>query len=301
MVEEPTRRGAAPGGAPGAARGRRARQRSVYCTRAQWAAIGARAVAAGLSISRLVVGCALGESHAENGPRQESLFDHRLVLTHKEQRTLWERVAALERYAQALFVRAPGAGVSLLEALLVLRGKGSPGEAQATLRRNGTGERLGRAGAPILTTHSISCTDEEWAHIRERSARAGQSMSAYLVERARSARLPGADASSPTPRLVLDEAQQRALYEGVERIAKHMHGVGAGTKHSEWIAALEDAVEAVLDRAFDAPARGGEPLRPALARVLGARRAPRVAARLEARRGGDASPSCSASPRNHRR
>ena len=75
--------------APNPSRGGRARQRSVYCTRAQWAAIGARAGAAGLSVSRFVIGCALGEAGPEVAPRQDGLFDHRLALTEKEQRSLY--------------------------------------------------------------------------------------------------------------------------------------------------------------------------------------------------------------------
>ena len=266
--------------------GERARQRSVYCTRAQWAAIGARAAAAGLPISRLVVGCALGKARAEAAPRQDALFDHRLALTEKEQRTLYEAVVGLERCAQVLLGRAPGAQVSLLEALLVLRGETGPGEPEAPGVRSGAGERVGRAGAPRLTTHSLSCTDGEWERIRTRAARAGQSMSRYLVERALSAPLPGSDASRPAPRLVLDEAQQHTLHERVERIAKHLGGVGAGTGHTQWMTALEGAVEAVLDRAFDDRGHEGGSLRPVLARVVGARRAARVAARFEARRRG---------------
>ena len=265
----------------------RAQQRSVYCTRAQWAEIGTRAAAAGLSVSRLVVGCALDEAELEAAPRQDALFDHRLALTEKEQRTLYERVATLERFAQTLLGRAPGAQVSLLEALLVLGGETGPGETEAPGGRDAAaGERLGRSGAPRLTVHSISCTDEEWERIRIRAARVGQSMSRYLVECALSAPLPGAGVSGPAPRLVLDEAQQHTLYERVERIAKHLGGVGARPSSSQWNATFERAVEALLDRAFDDGEREGGSMHTALARVVGTRRAARIAARLEAKRRG---------------
>ena len=270
----------------GARRGR-AQQRSVYCTRAQWAAVGARAAAAGLSVSRLVVGCALDEAGPETAPRQDALFDHRLALTEKEQRMLYERVAELERFAQALLGRAPAVQVSLLEALLVFSGETGPGDPESPGGHGAAApERLGRSGAPRLTVHSISCTDEGWERIRIRAARAGQSMSRYLVECALSAPLPGSGASGPGPRLVLDEAQQHTLYERVERIAKHLGGVGTRPRHSQWNAALERAVEALLDRAFDDWRREGGSMRTALARVVGSRRAARVASGLEARRQG---------------
>ena len=99
----------------------------------------------------------------------------------------------------------------------MLRGEASPPEAAAPGARTDVHERLGRTGTPTLVTHSISCTDEEWEQIRERAARAGKSMSDYLVERARSARLSDAEASRPAPRLTLDEADQRTLFESVER------------------------------------------------------------------------------------
>ena len=270
----------------GSRRGR-AQQRSVYSTRAQWAAIGARAVEAGLSVSRFFVGCALDKAEPEVAPRQDGLFDHRLALAEKEQRTLYERVAVLERFAQALLGRAPGAQVSLLEALLVLGGATGPDDPESPGGCDAAaGERLGRSGAPRLSVHSISCTNEEWEQVRVRAARAGQSISRYLVKCALSAPLPGSGASEPSPRLVLDEAQQHTLYERVERIAKHLGGVGARPRRSQWNAALERAVEALLDRAFDDRGRESGSMRTALARVVGTRRTARVAARLEARRRG---------------
>ena len=273
---------------PGGTRRGRARQRTVYCTRAQWAAIGERAAAAGLPVSRLVVGCGLDEPGAQAPPRQGALFDHRLALTESEQRLLHERVAALERAAPLLLARAPGAHASLLEALRVLGDEAGTAPPEGVDTPWGAPERLGRSGAPVLTTHSVSCTDEEWAQIRARATRAGQSMSRYLVERALSAPVPGsADSRPASPRLVLDEAQQRALYACVERLAKLTHGAGAPA--AAWRAPLAGAVEAILERAFEQRSRRGEPLRPALVRVLGARRAARVGARLEARRRAGAS------------
>ncbi len=92
----------------------RSRQRSFYCSAAERDEIGRRAGAAGVSVSRFLVACALHGEDGDGGP------GHPLVLTAAEQRALYERVARLDRWSRALSERAPGADRSALEALAFL-------------------------------------------------------------------------------------------------------------------------------------------------------------------------------------
>ena len=247
--------------------------RSVYCSRAQWAAVVERAKAVEMPVSRFVVACALQLPHGSRAERQSSLFDHALALNESEQRTLYERIGALERCAGALLERLPGAEVSLLEAVLLLLGEAAPGErARAAPART----RTGRAAA---ATHAISCTDSEWEQIRERAVKAGVSMSAYVVERARGA--APAPAGAAAPRLVLDEAEQRALLERVARIEAQM--LGADAPGEGWLLDLLGAVGVLLDRALLRLADRGRNVGEVLAERLGEEHGARIAARFEAR------------------
>ena len=107
------------------------------------------------------------------------------------------------------------------------------------------------------------------------------SISAYLVERARGA--APAPAGGAAPRLVLDEAEQRALLERVARIEAQLLGDGAPAEG--WLLDLLGAVEVLLDRALLRLAdQGGRNVREVLAERLGAERGARIAARFEARR-----------------
>ena len=93
----------------------RARQRSIYCSAADRVLIGRRAGEAGMSFSRFMVACALhggGEDDGIEGPR--------LALTEDEQRSLYERVALLDRCNEALLARLPGTEMSALGALAFL-------------------------------------------------------------------------------------------------------------------------------------------------------------------------------------
>ena len=93
----------------------RARQHTIYCSAADRALIGRRAQEAGMSFSRFMVACALhggDEEDGEEGPR--------LVLSEDEQRSLYERVALLDRCNEALLARLPGTEMSALGALAFL-------------------------------------------------------------------------------------------------------------------------------------------------------------------------------------
>ena len=261
---------------------RRARARSVYCARAQWASIVERAAVAGMPVSRFVAACALSEPPVPGAQRPGGLFDHRLALSEGEQRMLHERIGALERCTGALLERLPGAEVSLLEALLLLGEEARAKDAPAPGKRLRAGAPLTRTGRAAAATHAISCTDDEWARIRACAARAGMSISAYVVERARGAALepPGGRASAP--RLVLEEAEQRVLLARVARIEART--LGAAAPGEGWLADLLGAVEVLLDRALLRLVCQDRSVREVLAERVGAERGARIAERFEQRR-----------------
>ncbi len=74
-----------------------------------------------------------------------------------------------------------------------------------------------RKRRPPPKAHSISCTDAEWERVRVLAERRGLSISRYFVECGLNVD-PTTEAPKP-PRLVLDEAEQRRLYDGVAGIA----------------------------------------------------------------------------------
>ena len=78
-----------------------ARQRSLYCSAVEWAAIMERAAAADMNVSRLA--CALSEDGPPDG--QEELL---------------RKVELFDRFVDALLVRLPGTEMSMLGALAFL-------------------------------------------------------------------------------------------------------------------------------------------------------------------------------------
>ena len=74
-----------------------------------------------------------------------------------------------------------------------------------------------RKRRPPAKVHSISCTDAEWERARVLAGRRGLSVSRYMVECGLNVD-PTTEAPKP-PRLVLDEAEQRRLYDSVAGIA----------------------------------------------------------------------------------
>lgn len=91
----------------------RARRRSMYCTPAEWAEIAERAEAAGMTISGFLIACALAED-------AEEMPDTLLALTEEEQRTQFDRIARIDRWAGAMYGRMPGSELSVFQALDVL-------------------------------------------------------------------------------------------------------------------------------------------------------------------------------------
>jgi len=99
----------------------RARRRSFYCSPVEYAEISERARAAGMKVSPFVIACALAED-------QDEKPDTLLALTEEEQRTLYDRVAFLDRCVRAMYERLPGSELSMFDALAFL-------ERVASLRR----------------------------------------------------------------------------------------------------------------------------------------------------------------------
>ncbi|MCY4551930.1 MAG: hypothetical protein OXC28_26655 [Defluviicoccus sp.] len=99
----------------------RARRRSIYCSPVEWAEITERARSAGMKSSPFIIACALAEEEEERP-------DTVLALTEAEQRTLYDRVALLDRCARAMYERLPGIDLSMFDALAFL-------ERAADLRR----------------------------------------------------------------------------------------------------------------------------------------------------------------------
>ena len=80
-----------------------ARQRSLYCSAVEWAAIAERAAAADMTVSRFLMACALGEDAPPDG--QEELL---------------RKVELFDRFVEALLARLPGTEMSMLGALAFL-------------------------------------------------------------------------------------------------------------------------------------------------------------------------------------
>ena len=91
-------------------------RRTLRCTRAERAEIRERAATLGMPVSGFLVACALHEE--AGGPRRD---EPRLVLSEKEQRTLYDRVAEMDRVGQMLFDELPGTGLSLFGAIAFLQ------------------------------------------------------------------------------------------------------------------------------------------------------------------------------------
>ena len=71
---------------------------------------------------------------------------------------------------------------------------------------------------PPAKVHSISCADAEWERVRVLAERRGLSISRYMAECGLTVD-PTTEAPKP-PRLVLDEAEQHRLLDGVAGIAE---------------------------------------------------------------------------------
>ena len=110
----------------------RSRQYSVSCAPLEWETIRERAAAAGTSVSRFVLGCALDDDAA-----------HRLALSEEEQRALYNRINLLLMATQDLLRPLPGSEVTLREAVefLFRAERGTRTEADVIPGRVDGGER----------------------------------------------------------------------------------------------------------------------------------------------------------------
>ena len=75
-----------------------------------------------------------------------------------------------------------------------------------------------RRGRSLPRAYSLSCTDSEWGRVRVLAERRGLSISRYMVECGLT--VDPETEPVPPPRLVLDEAEQRALHDRVIAIAE---------------------------------------------------------------------------------
>ena len=100
--------------------------------------------------------------------------------------------------------------------------------------------------------YSLSCTDEQWETFRRLAAQRGVSISRYLVKCA----LHGDPDAEPdsSPRLVLDETEQRALYEAVRHIAER---TAAAESHSALLTRIRNVLALLVELAMRDMAREG--------------------------------------------
>ena len=129
--------------------------------------------------------------------------------------------------------------------------------------------------------YSLSCTDEQWETFRRLAAQRGVSISRYLVECALHGD-PHAE-PDPSPRLVLDETEQRALYEAVRHIAER---TSAAESHSALLTRIRNALALLVELAMRDMAREGreDELRAVLTELFGEHAAAAALDRMRADR-----------------
>ena len=133
------------------------RPRGFYCTREERAAIGARAAAAGLSVSRLVLDLV-----------HDDMADGAVLgLAAEEMAELLDGLRVVVAFVRDLPDQAEDAGA------LQPTGSGAGGRED--------GETADGPSPPERVRLSISATDEEWAAVHEQALRRGLSRSRYLV------------------------------------------------------------------------------------------------------------------------
>ena len=131
------------------------------------------------------------------------------------------------------------------------------------------------AGSATVST-SFSCTDEEYAAIRDRAEARGATVSAYVIERGLTVDVASDPMRSRAAhRLILSEQEQRELYAALK---------GAASNHPEhWARRLETGVQLLLDAVLVDMVWQGRPeqMRTLLAQLMEAPRATELAERLE--------------------
>ena len=197
------------------------RGRGFYCTRQERAAIGARAAAAGLSVSRLVLDLVRDD------------IDERpvAVLTAEEMAELLDGFRVLAAFLRGLPEPAMDACASQ-----------TTGSGAGLADRGGGADDSG--GLPEERVRlSISATDGEWAMVHERASQRGLSRSRYLVGLV----LPDAAIAGRHGSVLsaLSGVEQRELLEGVRRLCALLSETAepgaALTGMRERLAALPDA------------------------------------------------------------
>ncbi len=198
------------------------RARGFYCTREERSAIGARAAAAGLSVSRLVLD--LVHDDIADGPDSG--------LTAEEMVELLDGLRVLAAYVRGLRDRTAEDGAPRTV-------PGSDG------RHHGdVGDRA--CGTPADRVRlSVSATDGEWAAVHERARQGGLSISRYLG----GLLLPDAAVEGPLP--ALSGVEQREVLEAVRHmrlLLSEAEAPGAGsTGMPDRFSASLDAGGSVLD------------------------------------------------------
>lgn len=137
-----------------------------------------------------------------------------------------------------------------------------------------------RLRRPRAMACSLSCTDAEWERIRILARRRGLSLSRHMVECGLTVD-PETEPAAP-PRLVLDEAEQRVLFDRATSIAKRT--VSAGTEDAV-MARVRNSLSFLVDlkmRTMMGEGREGE-LRAMLAELLGEDAAAATVERLRSR------------------
>ena len=229
------------------------RPRGFYCTREERAAIGARAAAAGLSVSRLVLD--LVHEDMADGPVSG--------LTVEDVAELLDGLRVVGAFVRGLPDRAEDAGA------LQPPGSGAGGRDDGE-----TADRSGPSPSERVRL-SISATDEEWAAVHERARQGGLSISRYLV----GLLLPDAAVKGPhaAPLPALSGVEQREVLEAVRRMGlllSDREAPGAGsTGMPDRSSASPDAEEAALAgdgrtkelRARASAGRGGGQVEPGAA------------------------------------
>ena len=174
--------------------------RGFYSTREERSAIGARAAAAGLSVSRLVLD--LVHEDMADGPVSG--------LTVEDMAELLDGLRVLAAFVRGLPDRAEDAGA------LQPPGSGAGGRDDGE-----TADRSGPSPSERVRL-SISATDGEWAAVQERARQRGLSISRYLVGLV----LPDA---GPNAALLpaLSGVEQREVLEALRRMPSLLSEAGA--------------------------------------------------------------------------
>ena len=145
-----------------------------------------------------------------------------------------------------------------------------------------------RRGQRLPKAYSLSCTDSDWGRVRVLAERKGLSISRYMVECGLT--VDPTTEPEPPPRLVLDEAEQRALLDHVSAIAERT--VPAETEEAV-MSRVRNSLAFLVDETMRTMLREGREreLREMLTDLFGEQVATATVDRLCAREGAQSSDS----------